>query len=551
MPSGVTLPTFSDTELLTYEKLNSFADAVNARFTAGISTSDLVWPLVAEDNLNMSAYDIIGGYQIWDVGNADNFDSLADAFTGVSTNGVVFVPPNTTVTTPGNQAIGGTGVSALVGAGPKSSLQLSAGSVSMLVASSAGTGLYVANLTLDGNSQTTADGLDITSYTDVVIENVKFKNFDGKAISLTSCVNVTIRNCVFDSNDIDVYATECGNLFMSDNLHYACNEDAIQIDAAGAASVCHVHATNIEIRNPTQRGIYFAGFGAVGATNDCEFHGNNIVIQQSGATYDAMTLGTSTEALDYVNLAGCTINNAGGIGVVVNSNRGSITGCVVDSPTSQCIDLDTSTYVAVSDCVLLSGTVGVDLSDTDCDNCYVTNNKIDNCTTPVSLGDNTSQQHGNTEQVGVLPMSGWCATGATACGTDTITYGGSYTIPANTLRVGDKLTAHTGARVTGAAGSVTIALQCNGSTVLNISGDTGESVYIQSELVFTHSTTAWAFARGVNTDGATITVNVAAVTGLDITSDQVVRTKFNTTGLASTDGWIDGGLGFLSRVELQ
>ena len=118
----VELPTFSDKEIVTPEKLNALVDALNAKFVGGFDASDLQWPLEAEGDLAMGVYNITGARKIWNAINAANYATLQDAVTAAGTGGCVFIPPDTTVTASG-VAITGDGV-AIIGAGPSSVIEL-------------------------------------------------------------------------------------------------------------------------------------------------------------------------------------------------------------------------------------------------------------------------------------------------------------------------------------------------------------------------------------------------------------------------------------------
>lgn len=392
MPSSVSLPTFSSREILLYTKLNSAMAAINARFTAGIGAADLQWPVTAEGNLNMSSYNIVGGKQIWKYVNAETYGTTGTAFaTAVSdagAGGVVLVPPDITIVSDGGVNVTDRG--AIIGSGPSSVLQLTAAaSAANLLNASSGTYLLLANLTLDGNSVASKIGFDLQGVTGFICHNVWFKNFGGAAFKAsTSCDGVYLSNCWFSGGAGNhIYVTHSNDLFLS-NIHSTGAADiAVRLESSGASGYIYAMIDGLRVASHTTTALKVLGNTATaGAASTVSVQGSNVTIEGSSSSGDNVILGTSSNVLQNVMLSNFRVSAGAAGGILVNANGGSINGSIVDNPTTYCVDLDTSQYVQVNNCVLRDGTIGIDGSGCTAE-CTGSDNIYDGCTSEVTHGE--------------------------------------------------------------------------------------------------------------------------------------------------------------------
>jgi len=298
MPSAVTLPTFSDEEILLYETLNAMSQAINARFLAGIGVADLSWPLTAEGNLNMSVFNITGGKQIWKFVNAGNYDTLQEALDDAGANGVVLVPPETTVpaATAGHALANAV---TIVGAGVSSVIQMPSGASADMLRVSGGTGGGLYNVTLDGNSVAGGySGASLTGATNYVISNVWTTGFTGSGIEVTSgMISMNVDGFNSTSDATSMTCTGCENLNLN-NLRLK-GYTSKGLDFNGGGSALRVHASNIHTATVSGgEGISFLGNAAVGVGSGAEFHGTNIHIKGAAGTTSGAVFGSLSAALD-------------------------------------------------------------------------------------------------------------------------------------------------------------------------------------------------------------------------------------------------------------
>jgi len=537
MPSTVSLPTFTYKEILLYQKLNAAMAAIQARFSAGIGAADLQWPVTAEGNLNMSTFNVVGGKQIWKYINAETYGTTGTAFaTAVSdagAGGVVLVPPDTTITSDGGVNISDMG--AIIGSGPSSVLKLvSAAAATNLLNATTGTYLLLSNLTLDGNSVASKIGLDLQGVAGFVCHNVWFKNFGGAAFKASaSCDGVILNNCWFSGGAGDhIYVTHSGMLALSNVESDTAAGMGIRMEAAGASSYIYAMLNNVRVTGCATTPIKMLGTAAVGSATPVEFYGNNVQVTANGSG-DAVILGTAAAAVQHVAWRGGRVSSSFAGGVLVNANEGSISGVTVSDPTTYCVDLDVSQYVSVSGCTLRDGTIGVDGSACG-EACSAHDNLIEGCTTPIVCGSKLTQ-YNNTGQVGQAGETAWVATtftsiaqGATG---DTVT----FTIPANTLRVGDVLivdATSTASAGIGAGDGHFIVLDGQTAATLAYAGNSAAQ-YTHLTLYILTTTSAKGHVSHANGSG-THTHSAPTVTSIDVTGDMVLA--LNIDNESSTSG---------------
>ena len=388
MASSVSLPNFEYREKLLHTKLNAAMAAINARFTAGIGTADLAWPLTAEGNLDMSAYNIINGRQIWGQVNAASYTTLALAVAAAGAGGVVVVPPETTITSDGGVAI--TNLGAIIGSGPSSVLKLSgSASAGTLLTSGGGTYLLLSNLTLDGSSVASQVGLELKGVTGVILHNVWFKNFGGAALKISdSCDGVFLNNGWFSGGSAEhIYATHSGVLCLANVQSSSAGTIAVRMEAAGASSYIYAHVDGLRITGAGTSALKMLGTAAPGSANPVEFYGNNIQVTTNGGGVNSVILGTASAGVHKLVLSNTSISSSVAGGLLVNASSGALSNVIVDDPTTFCIDLDVSQYVTVDGCVLRDGTIGIDGSGCTAE-CVAQDNVFEGCTADLVFGAN-------------------------------------------------------------------------------------------------------------------------------------------------------------------
>jgi len=536
MPSAVTLPTFSDEEILLYETLNALSQAISARFLAGIGVADLAWPLTAEGNLNMSVHNITGGKQIWKFVNAGNYDTLQEALDDAGANGVVLVPPETTVpaATAGHALDNAVSI---VGAGVSSVIQMPSGASSDMLRVSGGRGGGLYNLTLDGNSVTGAhSGASLTGATNYVISNVWTTNFTGSGIKVTAgMVSMNVGGLCSDGDAISMSCTGCQNMNLNNVRLKNYSDKGLDFDGGG--STLRVNANNVHTETISGgEGIKVIGSGAVGVGSSAEFNGSNIHIKGATGSVDGLVLGTSADALDRVMLSNVSVEDATANGATVNAGRGTITGCDFDNPTTTGLDLDTSTNVNVSGCHFSDATNGIDMSDANCDGCIISDNSFASVTNHVLRGDNTSSERGNAQLSAGGQQAMFNATQETVTN-QTNVKAMTMIIPANTLKAGSVLTCHAHCTQSGNDTARTVQLYINdtghGSSYNQGSG--GAENHHTWIVMIKSATTSSAMWYALSDEAAKATENSYSntISGIDTTIDQEIELNVSTVDAGS------------------
>ncbi len=143
---SITFPTFIDKEIVTPEKLNDFVQALEAKFAAGLSSAEIVWPLQAGGDLQMGEWNITEGLSIWGIFNAKEYAEDWDSCLSDGRNGCIVIPPGTTVTMDGSEMTGSS--LTIKGSGPTSILQLEAGASGGFAMRNDSTGFSFKTLTI-------------------------------------------------------------------------------------------------------------------------------------------------------------------------------------------------------------------------------------------------------------------------------------------------------------------------------------------------------------------------------------------------------------------
>jgi len=206
------LPTFEDDEILSASKLNELRDAIETKFSGAISGSDISWPLVAQGNLDMSGYSILGVKTFWNIINADEYTTFQAAIDAAEAagGGAVVIPPNTTIEAQGLTI--DVGNIAIIGYGEASVLKLPDAPASDMITTQASlTGLRFEHVRFDGNTGagTNLNCLSLVNAIDCKVLNCSFDDWSGSCIDMqddlgAACDDVEILGCDFVGGDGDL-----------------------------------------------------------------------------------------------------------------------------------------------------------------------------------------------------------------------------------------------------------------------------------------------------------------------------------------------------------
>lgn len=530
---SITFPTFTDKEIPSPEKFNEFVQALEAKFTAGLGSSELQWPLLAAGNLSMSTYDITGGRKIWDVVNADEYTTF-EAATIAGAGGVVFIPPNTTLEISG-ESLRGT-VAAIIGSGPSSILRVvgtaSAGYLLRNEEVGATTAFYVGNLTMDGNTSTDGCGLRLRNVGRAVIHNVHFKDFDDAAIEITnngadghSSRNVQITGCSFSGGSGNHIETDdCYNVEIQNCIFNSCALSSVAVAPASAgANGYDISVTGCQFDGAAAgQCIDILGGSATpghtfGYINVC----NNNVRNSTGS---AIRVGATTAVVQGFTVSNNVVRSTDS-GILVWGTSGTVSGNTLVAVGAVGIDLNESQYVSVTDNMIQADTfTGIDASD--CDDCFLSGNQIITTGTAITLGENTNTVQNN-------------APNNLSLYTDSLT----LTIPAGTLKVGDTIRAHAGV-TSNTSADHGVAFRVTGS-LTNLSS-TGGAVSTNPRFIElylrVHSATGITYSGygGIRNSPAQ-GCNAGVLTAIDITSDLDVKIQ--------TDHPIEASTGIFAEIS--
>lgn len=483
MGGFVNLPDFPARSILTSAQLQQLVSALQG-FSA--QSADINWPLLAGGNIDFTgtSYQILGLRKFWDVINADNYSSFQAAIDAAEDNGggCVLIPPDTTI------SADGVNIEAskiwIVGCGPSSVIQSTGSSGYSIRTGTTGlTDIGLFNLTMDGDSVSGQDGIQFRYVDGVTVQNVYFKDWDGSALVLThsgstgdSCQHVSVTNCRFDNGadahieGIDIDTGVFANI-ISDGATATAALDFEPGDANGLLK--ELSFSNIRIQGTTGIGMQVLGDSGTASDNWSLINLDHVVV--TNPTGDGFNLGETGKILKNLSVKNCDVEveGAGADGYVINANIGRVQSCNAYGATGNGIDLVDSNSVLVAGCDLRSaGAYGIDADGTT--SCSIYNNDVSGASTAGILGTNAT-----TLELG--PNQGFTGpTLATVKGDnprDSLSSSGNfpttYTIPANSVKVGDVIRITALWDVTGhSAGTVSFAITVGGVGVGN-TGTTG------------------------------------------------------------------------------
>ncbi len=440
---SIAFPTFYDKEIPPPEKFNAFVQALEAKFNAGFTSSDIQWPLVAQGNLVMGEYEITGARKIWKMVNAAEYPSLQSAVTAAGSGGVVFVPPDTTITTDGVTLVGNE--VAIVGAGPSSVIKYTASPTGPMIQNDSVnvSRFFFSNLTLDGNSNASSSkhGILLKYVLDVIIHSVWFRNFSGSSIHLSndgaagnSCRRVIISDCHFEGGSISeksIFSDDVRELLVTGCHFNRPYEQSVYLSAASASAFiaqCNI-ADNV-FHNGRTTSIYVDGSGSAGAQHAYNKIADNVIEGQDADP--AIIAGTSGNPLfDSSVLDNVVSGDHGGDGIECEIEKGQVADNLVFDMAVDAIDIKASKFLVVADNHCYSAT-NVGVRATSASSCVIHDNFVADCGTPIMPGT-ACRIYNNEGANGVPPASGYFETSDK-----------TVTLPANTLQVGDRLRIWTG-----------------------------------------------------------------------------------------------------------
>jgi hypothetical protein len=516
---SINFPTFTDKEIPSPEKFNDFVQALEAKFTSGLGSAEIQWPLVAAGNLVMSNYEITGGKKIMKVVNAgdstynNNFSqALLDG-----AGGVVFIPPNTTIQADGGQIVGSN--AAIIGAGPSSVLKLtdaaSAGYLLRNDSMGSATSFLIANLTLDGNSEVGGDGLVLRAAYDTLVHGVTFKDFAGSALKITnngssgtSSTRVVISDCVFDSGaDHHIQCDDGVQISVIGCHSYNC--DTIPFEFVALDSSANIES--IVIKGNTLRTYDEEAIRVRGGSGSYSTKWESIIIEGNSldgtgsASGAAVEVGASGAVVQHFNVQGNVIRDAVSDALKLYGRYGLVSGNMARGAGQHGINCTTSQHLQVSDNnVGGAANVGIKADDSGAGMVLVGNNVLD-CTTAIQFAD-ACYHANNFGSIGGSPTALYSEVN-------------TPTIPANTIRAGDVVEVWADADVTGGGTAGRLLINLGGERIggTDSQTSTGDRA-IRTTFVVTNTTQGFYQNTGF-CDNRTDATYTGTFGGLDFTSD--------------------------------
>lgn len=287
-------PTFAP-GVLTADQLNSLVSLLENKFSGGIVSADISWPLTAGGNIDMVQFEILNLYKLWNVRNLAERDSgttLQEVFDDVNSEGggVVLLPAN-------SEEIVGTGG---VEVGPNT-LIMGQGRTSIFSTSGTATnhmfrnmahgdsGIKFVNCKLD-NSGTAGGAFDIIGFTRV-----------------SACQLVDVWMVVDAEHGLSLETNSAGS--TNTNVEVVRG----QFDVTGGVSALSAtDALGFKVRGAKFNlsggaALLYAALGAASIGEDIIFEGNEVVVDDaysSSSEYVVSLTGGNTNGL-----SGCSVSH--------------------------------------------------------------------------------------------------------------------------------------------------------------------------------------------------------------------------------------------------
>jgi len=438
------LPDFVNGQLLTAAQLNQIVNALQTKFGGNITGADLVWPLQAQGDIDfVQSWNIDGLRTFWEVINVTEYDSLGDAVAALPTGGgAIFVPPDTTVTADGVEV---TKPVYVYGAGKTSVLRLTSGATSGYLLRAQDTSNFtLANLTIDGNSDTGSgqDGVQIRNVDGAMVRNCRFQDFSGDALYIgnngsagNSSTRVIVSSCQFDDGGADHIAiNDVDGCTITHCQFNNATGDGIEAIPTGASSLIRSLLVANNQFDGCNRSVYVEGQSATPSNG---FRLVKLIGNESLTTVGVpFTLGAASAELREIVCIGNIASSTSADAFNIKAQYGIVQGNYARAATNKGLDM--------SDCDDLyvegngfpdSGDEAIDASSST--NCRIINNDVHKTggttiTKTSATGLVVQSNHGHHDAtVGTI----YADTPVESVGVTVATE--DYTIPANTVKVGD------------------------------------------------------------------------------------------------------------------
>jgi parallel beta-helix repeat protein len=543
-------------DMFTAELWNSLVDILEAKFSSGISESDISWPLLAQGDIDFQqTYTIVGLRTFWNIVNAAEYASLDAAVTAAEATGggAVFIPPYTTISA-SNVSIDASNV-AIYGCGPTSVIKITAASTGPLITtgSSGLSDISISNLMLDGTGGGAGcKGVVAKRITRFRMRQVYMTGFTDDFVYLTnggvagqSCVDAVLDELhCSGGSDNHIAADDIAGLTINKLVSKSATGDAVSMVPVGSSNLIQdVLIANSRISGGGAKGIRIVGSGAAGIDAHSRIRiKSTSVYSMTGTPFE---LGATSLLLKDTSIVGCEAPVAVGDALRIATNKGVVGDCMFANAGSDGIDLTNSVDLLVQNNHCQDAAVnGINAtSSTDCT--LMGNNVRDAVTAGVLRTSATGLRcHGNPGDIGsAAATSVYDITGYTrAFGSGAGDMGWLYTIPANTVRDGDIVDVF--ARITGGSGTCVIELRAAGTGVgsVNIAVLGGGHIhwrfYAKQGSAGRVLTTAVGPATTTQLNTASPTIDWTASVALTIFA--TVLTGVDVT-LQTTDVMFDGG----------
>lgn len=460
-------------DLFTETIWNNLMDILEAKFSGGVSESDLAWPLVAQGDIDFGqTYGIVGLRQLWGVVNAGEYANLEAAIAAAGGK-AIFIPPDEEI--PCSAATISTSDVTIFGAGPTSIIKITAASTGPMISTAAAgvSNFRIMNCTLDGTGAGAGCvGVKLQKATRPSMLNVHILGFTDDFIQVTnggaagdSSVDVCLDTIhCSGGSDKHLFVDDVQGIMVYGMVSKSAGGDAISmVPASSSHLIQDVVILGTRIQSGAGKGIRIVGSGAAGIVAHSRIEVSNChAVSMTGLPFE---LGNTGALLKDTAIKNCFAISSASDGIRIASNGGSVTGNHVPSATGDGVDIQNSVdlWVHGNNCKS-AGAYGVNAASST--TCVVVGN---NCQSAATDGINrtSSTSLRALENVGDdAPTIGNIFADFTPyskLATATGDIGFTYTIPANSFKQGDVLRIVIGASATV---SSTVELRI-GATVLS------------------------------------------------------------------------------------
>lgn len=522
---AINFPTFVDKEIPSPEKFNAFVQALQAKFTAGIGSAEIQWPLNAGGNLNMLENEITGATKLLTVVNADAYDTVQEAVNAAK-GGILFIKPDVTLTSTGLETDDDL---TIIGCGPTSVLGVATGGTGPLLrTTAAGVSITISNLSLKGRGNT-SDGIVLRGVDQALIHNVNFDNFDGTALHITNSgtvgntsERVLVSNCIFtDGTGNHVLADDVEDMAVTGCYSYNCGSNAFEFAPTDSLSyVARINISNNIISDSDQSGIVVRGSGgAVNARFADAVISGNIFYGNTQTSGPAIECGAASAVYQRFNIVGNNVSSAVSDAIKVYGTFGSVTGNNCTNAGQHGIDCTTSAHMTVSGNNFYgANNIGVKADNVN-NYVLIRSNLVEACNTAITYSQGAYPE-GNQGAVGI----------------DTVLYVNDNTlvVPANLLRTDDVLRILANIDITtGTADTIALEVDSQTVAVVDIDGADPGQARLEANVYITGSGAIDSIFSCVSeSTGDAVSVGRYSRTGLDFTSD--VTVEMTNTGASTT-----------------